>query len=399
VKLPAEYYSMILSFGLLVYIAKAVAVDEAAVDSNTAVDVDSSTVHVSTSGGPATKLAGLLSLLTPQAAASFQVQGGLRAAPGHGAVAARSVMAEQPDVPWRRSTLPAMTVDSEGPADDVRKSLERLFHSASAPYEQISDAAPTGQVKPPAVEDAVFAAQLGRLARGVALADVRERVHALQGELEAALEREDYATAAALRDEMKPLYAADPSVVADQLRKQLAEMVQLQDFAEAARVRDQMLTLKRFQPQYQLAGLWKGHYPNHGDALVRFTYEGDTLVATKVTGDEHVPAGQVTFRANVAEVDRGDPSDGDARVEVVRIHENTQERMEAERYRGEGCVAAKGYQHAHYIPGQLHLLEDGEDLDVVGFHWMKLGTFVMFSRATEEDGRAAQHAASESFES
>ena len=47
------------------------------------------------------------------------------------------------------------------------------------------------QVPPPLrVQDAVFAAQLGRLARGVALADVRERVHALQGELEAALERE-----------------------------------------------------------------------------------------------------------------------------------------------------------------------------------------------------------------
>ena len=41
----------------------------------------------------------------------------------------------------------------------------------------------------------------------------------------------------------------------------------------------------------------------------------DELVR-QVTGDEHVPAGQVTFRANIAELDRGDPSDGDARVEV-----------------------------------------------------------------------------------
>lgn len=395
--------------GLLLYLARAVAVDEADVDRNTA--VDKSTVHVSNWGGPATKLAGLLSLLTPHAAASFQVQGGLRAgATGRAAVAGRSVMAEQPDAArWRRSTLPAMSVASEG--DDIVDSLNRLFDGASAtqgspdeqildapvaragsPPEQIPDAPPPPEPRPKTVfEDPAFAAQLEQLTKGAELAKVRERTHELEVELEYAKRHEDYAEAAALRDELAPLYAADPAKVADKLRRELADLVSAERFAEAARVRDQMIVLRRFQPQYQLAGLWKGHYPNHGDAIVRFTYEGDTLVATKVTGDEHVPAGQITFRADVAAVDTEPVSEG--LVEIVRIQpEGTHEKTEAERYRGEGCVAAKGYQRAHYIPGQLHLLEDGEDLDVVGFHWVQLGTFVMFSRATEEEGRLALQA-------
>lgn len=383
---------MTCSLGLLLYLARAVAVDEADVDRNTA--VDQSTVHVSNSGGPASKLAGLLSLLTPHAAASFQVQGGLRAGgAGRAAVEARSVMAEQLDAArWRRAPLPAMSVASEG--DDIVDSLNRLFDGASATdSEQIPASEPVKpRPKPLTVfEDPVFAAQLEHLAKGAELAQVRERTYELEVELEAAKRREDYVAAAALRDELAPLYSADPAKVADELRRELTDLVSAERFAEAARVRDQMIVLRRFQPQYQLAGLWKGHYPNHGDALVRFTYEGDTLVATKVTGDEHVPAGQITFRADVAAVDKEPVSEG--LVEIVRIQpEGTHEKTEAERYRGEGCVAAKGYQRAHYIPGQLHLLEDGDDLDVVGFHWVQLGTFVMFSRASEEEGRVALQA-------
>lgn len=311
-------------------------------------------------------------------------------------------MAEQPDVAsWRRSPFPAMTVgsepDEETRDDDVVRSLNRLFNSPSAPRELIPDdeeQAPKEPALRPFVQDPAFAAQLEQLLSGAELAAARSRTHELEAQLAEATRNEDYAAAAALRDELAPLYAADPSVVAERLRQQLADLVRAERFSEAARVRDQMIVLRRFQPQFQLAGLWKGHYPNHGDALVRFTYEGDTLVATKVTGDDHVPAGQITFRADVAAVD-SEPFEEESRIEVVRVsNSGDSEPMDVEKYRGEGCVAAKGYQRAHYIPGQLHLM-DGEELDLVGFHWAALGTFVMFSRATEEEGRAAVQAAKE----
>ena len=46
-------------------------------------------------------------------------------------------------------------------------------------------------------------------------------------------------------------------------------------------LRDRLLVLRRFLPQYSLAGLWKGNYPNHGDELVRLHYSGETLFGAR----------------------------------------------------------------------------------------------------------------------
>ena len=51
-----------------------------------------------------------------------------------------------------------------------------------------------------------------------------------------------------------------------------------------------------------------------------------------------------------------------------------------ERYQGEGRIAAMNFEHAHFVPGQLFLMDD----DVLGFLWLPLGTFVVFSRVHEE---------------
>ena len=146
---------------------------------------------------------------------------------------------------------------------------------------------------------------------------------------------------------------------------------------------------RRFLPQYQLAGLWKGNYPNHGDELVRLHYDGDQLYATKMTGDAHVPAGEVTFRADLTmpydEAQASAPSgeEVDVRVEVISLAaDDSHQQREVDRFKGEGRIAARGFQHAHFVPGQLFLL----DADVIGFLWQPLGTFVVFSRETDHDG-------------
>lgn len=136
-----------------------------------------------------------------------------------------------------------------------------------------------------------------------------------------------------------------------------------------------------------------GNYPNHGEEMVRVHYAGDTLYATKVTGDEHVPAGEVTFRADLAaplDAAARSGADADVRVEVLSISSaGGHEPREVEQIRGEGRIAARGFRHPHYVPGQLFLMDD----DVIGFLWLPIGTFVVFSRVAEDEEMSTEHSA------
>jgi len=154
-------------------------------------------------------------------------------------------------------------------------------------------------------EDTRFEGQIAQFAPKRMLPMVRVQRRDIQEQLDNAVANEDYVLAAQLRDDLAELRQKDPAVMAMAMREQLERDVEREDYKAAALCRDRLLVLRRFLPQYQLAGLWKGNYPNHGDELVRLQYQGDTLIATKVTGDEHVPAGEVTFRAELTQ-----PSDG-----------------------------------------------------------------------------------------
>lgn len=145
-----------------------------------------------------------------------------------------------------------------------------------------------------------FEGQIAQFAPPQTLLQVRGQRAKVQQQLADAIADEDYTTAALLRDDLHELKQKDPAVMAAVLREELSEHVANERYDEAARCRDELLILRRFLPQYQLAGLWKGNYPNHGDEMVRLHYNGDQLYATKITGDEHVPAGEVTFRADLA---------------------------------------------------------------------------------------------------
>ena len=72
-----------------------------------------------------------------------------------------------------------------------------------------------------------------------------------------------------------------------------------------------------------LTGEWIGHYPGHFDEVVRITQTGDRVEAVKVTGDEYVPAGAITWRADLRTL------------------------------KGEGQIAEPEFQHPRFIPGHL----------------------------------------------
>ena len=129
--------------------------------------------------------------------------------------------------------------------------------------------------------------------------------------------------------------------------------------------------------------MWKGNTPT-GDELVRLHYDGDCT--RRIEEDAHVPAAGDVRRPDVpydeAQASAVGRGGGRARRGDALAADDSHQRREVDRFKGEGRIAARGFQHAHFVPGQLFLL----DADVIGFLWQPLGTFVVFSRETDHDG-------------
>ena len=92
-------------------------------------------------------------------------------------------------------------------------------------------------------------------------------------------------------------------------------------------------------PGLNLSGEWIGHYRGPFDQVIKLTQLGEEVVAVKITGDDHVPGGQVTFRANV-------------KSGV-----------------GEGQVAEKEFRNACFVPGKLEII----NTERIVFTWENCG--------------------------
>jgi hypothetical protein len=88
-----------------------------------------------------------------------------------------------------------------------------------------------------------------------------------------------------------------------------------------------------------LTGEWLGFYTGHYDEVVRITQKGDFVEAVKITGDEYVPAEEVTWRANL-------------RTGC-----------------GEGQIAEREFRNARFVPGRLRIVSP----DKITFTWENCG--------------------------
>ena len=98
-------------------------------------------------------------------------------------------------------------------------------------------------------------------------------------------------------------------------------------------------TQNSVQQLQNLSGEWIGHYRGHFDQVIKITQLGEEVVAVKITGDDHVPGGAVTFRANV-------------KSGV-----------------GEGQVAEKEFRNACFVPGKLEVVNS----ERIVFTWENCG--------------------------
>jgi hypothetical protein len=88
-----------------------------------------------------------------------------------------------------------------------------------------------------------------------------------------------------------------------------------------------------------LAGEWIGHYPGHFDEVIRIQQREDEVEAVKITGDEFVPAGATTWRANLRTL------------------------------RGEGQIAENEFLNPRFVPGRLFIVNE----ERIIFRWDKCG--------------------------
>lgn len=91
-----------------------------------------------------------------------------------------------------------------------------------------------------------------------------------------------------------------------------------------------------------LGGEWIGYYPDHFDEVIRIDRADSFWVATKITGDDYVPAGEITWRA----------------------HSSTGA--------GSGQIAGHGFRNPAWIPGKLTIHHP----DQICFTWNNLGSVV-----------------------
>ena len=133
-----------------------------------------------------------------------------------------------------------------------------------------------------------------------ALQDLRARISMLSQRMESAVSGERYEEAAKLRDELQAQKLKDPLHLREELWKQMQTAGDAGDLAKAASLRLMVQEVERFMPQYKISGEWEGIYASHGKETILIRYEGSTLVAVKMTGDENVPKGEITFTADLS---------------------------------------------------------------------------------------------------
>eukprot|EP00527_Entomoneis_sp_CCMP2396_P009407 CAMPEP_0198138552 /NCGR_PEP_ID=MMETSP1443-20131203/1937_1 /TAXON_ID=186043 /ORGANISM="Entomoneis sp., Strain CCMP2396" /LENGTH=407 /DNA_ID=CAMNT_0043800357 /DNA_START=168 /DNA_END=1391 /DNA_ORIENTATION=+ len=164
-------------------------------------------------------------------------------------------------------------------------------------------------------------------------------------------------------------------------------------------------------PQFNLEGLWVGKFGDHGFEIINCTYHGDTLIATKVTGDRNVPKGEVSFQVDLSPtstvrseqqrrsssiqmedlfqqegsnaIPSGLGGSAPQPLEPIELNKEAAEQWGSrylQRFQGSGQVASRGFRNAQWMEGQLILV----GTSYFSFAWLPIGHQVFFGRPSAE---------------
>ena len=106
--------------------------------------------------------------------------------------------------------------------------------------------------------------------------------------------------------------------------------------------------------------------------MINITYSGDTLIATKVTGDKNVPRGEVSFTADLSPRAPALPgSESLSSLEPIELNARAARQWGKKflpRHPGRGQVASEGFKNAQWMEGQLILVGR-----CFSFAWVPIG--------------------------
>lgn len=137
-------------------------------------------------------------------------------------------------------------------------------------------------------------------------------------------------------------------------------------------------------PQYNLDGLWVGKYGNEYD-LINITYVGDTLIAEKITGDNNVPRGAISFQVDLHPLKRHQQKtiSREAPLQPIMLTEKAAQKWgtrKLPRYAGQGQVAEESFTNNRWMDGQLIIIGD----EYFSFAWLPIEQQIFFGRPSPE---------------
>lgn len=184
------------------------------------------------------------------------------------------------------------------------------------------------------------------------------------------------------RDRLRQVESKDPELVY-MLELAEVEMATREGRMEdAAAHRDAAMEARSCLPHFNLEGLWVGKYGSHGYEMINVTYVGDTLIATKVTGDQNVPRGEITFQADLHPLHYTESSPENS-LKPIKLTDKAAQKWgtrQLPRYAGKGQVADKGFRDNQWMDGQLIIIGD----EYFSFAWIPVETQIFFGRPSPE---------------